>query len=99
VVVRTSPTPITNLHLGRANRRGDPARVRALLGEERHAAALAVCERAAACFPDSLYVGVDLLVATDRTRFFIAELNPFGDLLHRSDTHDAELAALERTDD
>jgi glutathione synthase/RimK-type ligase-like ATP-grasp enzyme len=100
VVVRTSPGPITNLHLGRANRRGDLAAVRAKMGEARFAAALRTCERAAACFADSLYVGVDVLVATDG-RPFIVELNPFGDLLHRAssegeDPHEAELGALER---
>jgi len=100
VVVRTSATPITNLHLGQGNRRGDLAEVRARLGEARFAEALRVCERAAACFPGSLYVGVDLLVAIDGRRFFTAELNPFGDLLRRAESegaspHEAELAALE----
>lgn len=100
VVVRTSPTPITNLHLGRDNRRGDPAAVRRKVGEVRFAAALAACERAAAGFPDSLYAGVDLLLACRDARSFVAEMNPFGDLLRRTtwqgqSPHQAELAALE----
>jgi hypothetical protein len=40
-----------------------------------------VCARAAACFPGSPAVGVDLLVGVDWRRFAVAEINAFGDLL------------------
>ncbi|GIG89877.1 STM4014 family protein [Plantactinospora endophytica] len=79
VVVRASPGPLTNLHLG--NARGDLAAVRAAMGEPAYAAALHSCVRAAACFPGSLHVGVDLLVGTDWRRHVVAEVNAFGDLL------------------
>ena len=79
VVVRTSQTPITNLHLG--NRRGDPVAVRAALGETRHAAALETAERAAACFPRCCYVGVDLMISAGGHSVHVAECNAFGDLL------------------
>lgn len=96
-VVRQSAGPITNLHLG--NRRGDLQRLRIAMGEERWSAALEVCERAAACFPRSLYVGVDLLVAPGFRRFAVAEVNAFGDLLPNllhggEDTYTAELRAF-----
>jgi hypothetical protein len=42
-----------------------------------------VCERAAACFPDTLCVAVDLLPATGWRRFAVGEVNAFGDLLPR----------------
>lgn len=80
-VVRTSTSPMTNLHLGGA--RGDldevRAAVRAAGGSWRDA--LAMCERAAACFPGTPCVGVDLLPATGWRRFAVGEVNAFGDLL------------------
>ncbi|WP_026416862.1 STM4014 family protein [Actinomadura oligospora] len=78
-VVRTSTVPMTNLHLG--GRRGDLDAVRAALGEDGWREAMDVCARAAACFPRSLMVGVDLLVGLGWRRFAIGEVNAFGDLL------------------
>lgn len=104
-VVRTSASPMTNLHLGGA--RGDLAEVRAAVeaaggswGE-----ALAICERAAAAFPDTLCVGVDLLPLAGWRRFAVGEVNAFGDLLPRLtglpgsgaeglDTYAAQVAAV-----
>ncbi|WP_079166806.1 STM4014 family protein [Streptomyces oceani] len=80
-VVRTSPSPMTNLHLG--GRRGDLAEaataVRAAGGD--WSEALALCERAAACFPGTLCVAVDLLPVARWKRFAVCEVNAFGDLL------------------
>ncbi|MFC9998769.1 STM4014 family protein [Nocardia sp. NPDC127526] len=103
-VVRTSRAPLTNLHLG--GRRGDLAAVRAVAGE-RWAEALAICEQAAACFPGTLCVGVDLLPATGWRRFAVGEVNAFGDLLPRLtglpegpaaglDTYTAQIRAAQR---
>jgi hypothetical protein len=77
-VVRQSQHPMTNLHLG--NRRGDPDALQELIGEEKLKAAFELAERAAACFPESLYAGVDVLIDT-RHRPLIGEINAFGDLL------------------
>ncbi|MFJ7159674.1 STM4014 family protein [Streptomyces sp. NPDC101118] len=77
-VVRTSRSPMTNLHLG--GLRGDLAAVVEAAGP-RWADALRICERAAACFPRTLCVGVDLLPAVGWRRFAVAEVNAFGDLL------------------
>ncbi|WP_243741025.1 STM4014 family protein [Streptomyces sp. 8K308] len=101
-VVRTSRFPLTNLHLGGA--RGDLAAAMAAAGD-RWADALEVCERAAACFPGTLCVGVDLLPAIGWRRFAVAEVNAFGDLLpglrglpgsgaEDMDTYAAQLAAV-----
>lgn len=79
-VVRTSRSPLTNLHLGGS--RGDLDAVCEAAGD-RWAEALAVCERAAACFPRTLCVGVDLLPAVGWRRFAVGEVNAFGDLLPR----------------
>lgn len=78
-VVRTSTVPMTNLHLG--GRRGDLDAVRAAVGEDGWREAMDACARAAACFPRSLMVGVDLLVGIGWNRFAIGEVNAFGDLL------------------
>ncbi|MFD7867187.1 STM4014 family protein [Streptomyces sp. NPDC059783] len=103
-VVRTSRSPMTNLHLGGV--RGDLDEARALIeaggGWER---ATAVCERAAAAFPGTLCVGVDLLPSTRWRRFAVGEVNAFGDLLPRLtglpgsgaeglDTYAAQVAAV-----
>ncbi|MFI6335126.1 STM4014 family protein [Streptomyces sp. NPDC050535] len=80
VVVRTSRSPLTNLHLG--GTRGDLSAVRTLAGD-RWAHALGISEQAAACFPDTLCVGVDLLPAIGWRRYAVGEVNAFGDLLPR----------------
>jgi glutathione synthase/RimK-type ligase-like ATP-grasp enzyme len=79
-VVRTSRWPLTNLHLGGA--RGDLAAVIEAAGD-RWPRALEICERAAACFPGTLCVGVDLLPAIGWREFAVGEVNAFGDLLPR----------------
>lgn len=82
-VVRTSRHPMTNLHLGGA--RGDLETaceaIRAAGGD--FAGVLDTAERAAACFPGTLCVGVDILPSTGWRRFTVGEVNAFGDLLPR----------------
>jgi glutathione synthase/RimK-type ligase-like ATP-grasp enzyme len=103
-VVRTSRHPMTNLHLGGARGDLDAAReaVRAAGGSFDHA--LDAAERAAACFPGTLCVGVDILPSTGWRRFTVGEVNAFGDLLPRLtglpgsgveglDTYGAQVAA------
>lgn len=82
-VVRTSRHPMTNLHLGGA--RGDLEAARAAIGAAggRFTDVLDVAERAAACFPGTLCVGVDILPSTGWRRFTVGEVNAFGDLLPR----------------
>ncbi|PZH18362.1 hypothetical protein C1I97_03915 [Streptomyces sp. NTH33] len=82
-VVRTSRHPMTNLHLGGA--RGDLEAARAAIRAAGggFADVLDVAERAAACFPRTLCVGVDILPATGWRRFAVGEVNAFGDLLPR----------------
>ncbi|MEO5873824.1 MAG: STM4014 family protein [Streptosporangiaceae bacterium] len=75
-VVRTSRAPMTNLQLG--GTRGDLQAVREATDWDQ---AMDVCARAAACFPGSLMVGVDLLVGRGRQSFAVGEVNAFGDLL------------------
>jgi glutathione synthase/RimK-type ligase-like ATP-grasp enzyme len=106
-VVRTSRSPMTNLHLG--GLRGDLAEARAATEAVGGSwtGALAVCERAAACFPGVSRVGVDLLPSTGWRRFAVGEVNAFGDLLpgltgmpgsgaERQDTYAAQVAAVLR---
>ncbi|WP_405495830.1 STM4014 family protein [Streptomyces sp. NBC_00096] len=105
-VVRTARGPLTNLHLGGA--RGDLAAAVAAVtqaGGDWETDALAVCERAAAAFPRTPCVGVDLLPATGWRSFAVGEVNAFGDLLPRltglpgspaegQDTYAAQVAAV-----
>ncbi|MFG2789603.1 STM4014 family protein [Streptomyces sp. NPDC048419] len=106
-VVRTSRTPLTNLHLG--GRRGELAAVREAVeaAGARWSDLLEVCERAASCFPRTLCLGVDLLPAVGWRRAFVGEVNAFGDLLPRltglpgsgaegQDTYAAQVAAALR---
>jgi glutathione synthase/RimK-type ligase-like ATP-grasp enzyme len=109
-VVRTSRFPMTNLHLGGA--RGDVAAARTATEAAggRWAEVLGICERAAACFPETLCVGVDLLPGTRWRRFAVGEVNAFGDLLPHltglpgsgaegQDTYAAQVAAVLRRED
>ncbi|GAA5130934.1 STM4014 family protein [Luteolibacter yonseiensis] len=96
VVVRTSRSPITNLHLG--NQRGDADAVRTQLGEAKWLAAMRTAEAAAVCFSRCHYLAVDLMVDSSFRRFVVAEVNAFGDLLPKvlwngMDTYEAELRA------
>ncbi|MET9145873.1 STM4014 family protein [Streptomyces sp. NPDC004042] len=104
-VVRTSTAPLTNLHLGGARGDLDAARRAVEAAGGRWSDVLAVCERAAACFPRTLCVGVDLLPAVGWRRFAVGEVNAFGDLLPRLtglpgsgaeglDTYAAQVAAV-----
>lgn len=98
VAVRTSRTPMTNLHLG--GRRGDLAAVRTAAGDG-YAEAMHTCVRVAECFPGSLHVGVDLMFSSDWRRHAVAEVNAFGDLLpglvvDGRDTYAEQVAALRR---
>jgi len=97
VVVRTSRSPMTNLHLG--NARGDVAAVRAAAGDRAWAAAMGTCVRVAECFPRALHVGVDLMFRAGWRDHAVAEVNAFGDLLpgvlaDGLDTYGAQVAAL-----
>lgn len=104
-VLRTSGHPMTNLHLG--GQRGDLEFARAAFDAAGFGweGALAVAERAAACFPRTLCVGVDLLPAADWRGAAVGEVNAFGDLLpglvglpgraDGLDTYSAQLAAIE----
>jgi len=77
-VLRTSGHPMTNLHLG--GRRGDLAAFQDRLGPDRWRAVLDLAERAAACFPRSDVLGVDILPGA-RGDDFVGEVNAYGDLL------------------
>jgi hypothetical protein len=97
VVARMSRGPMTNLHL--LNRRGDLSSVLARLGPEAWRAARRTCERAAAVFPASLHLGVDLLITPDFLRHAVLEGNAFGDLLpgvlsRGVDAYEAEIRAV-----
>ena len=86
-VVRQSHFPMTNLHLG--NRRGKLAEVEEVFGSVVLSQAAEVAQAAAACFSDSIYAGVDVMIP-QHGEPLVCEINAFGDLLpyvlHRGET-------------
>ena len=97
VVVRTSRSPMTNLHL--LNQHGDVAAVRECVGNAMWEEALHQSERAMAAFPRSLHGGVDVMITADHRRAAVLEVNAFGDLLpgelwNGIDAYEAEIAEM-----
>lgn len=96
VVVRGSHGPLTNLHLG--NARVELAAARQQAGAH-WARFLEVAEQAAAVFPDTRCVGVDVLPRAGWKDAVVGEVNVFGDLLpgvlHEGlDSHDWQVRDL-----
>jgi hypothetical protein len=81
-IARLSSSPMTNLHL--LNERRPREALIAQLGEARFDAVMTVCERAMACFPNSVYAGIDVLLDSGKKAPFVLEMNAFGDLLKDS---------------
>ncbi len=96
VVVRSSKSPMTNLHL--KNERSEPTTLIAKMGAKAWENAINTCEQAARIFPDSLYTGIDLLIPIGFKQPLVLEANAFGDLLPGSthnglDTYATEIIA------
>jgi hypothetical protein len=96
-VIRVGNSPMTNLHLGNDRREVTdlPAGLSPLVWTEM----LATCERAAACFPNTFYCGIDLLIVPNLKDHYILEMNAFGDLLQGitwqgEDTYTTEVKML-----
>jgi len=77
-VMRTSPHPITNLHLG--GQRGDVEALRASVPEAAWEAAMASC-RAVQRASGAFHVGIDLMFEPGLRAHRVIEGNAFGDLL------------------
>ncbi|MHA7964134.1 STM4014 family protein [Paenibacillus sp. CAU 1782] len=77
-VVRASKTPVTNLHL--RSQRLNPAE--AGLSPEVQERVQCIARQTAAVFPASFSMGVDVLVSEGAQRCYVADVNPFGDLLY-----------------
>lgn len=97
LVVRTSPSPLTNLHLG--NRRGDAALLRAQMGPSKWQDLMDAATLAARVFPDSLCVGLDILLQPGFRQPTLLEANAFGDLLpgvtdQGLDTYEAQIEVM-----
>jgi hypothetical protein len=97
VLLRLASGPVTNLHLG-AEKAGEDALAHAA-GPAVVALLRATAARAAACFPRSRCVGVDVALTPDFRRAYVLEVNAFGDLLEDwpwrgADTYTWQLRAL-----
>lgn len=94
VVARLAEGPFTNLQFGA--RRASADELRAHIGRDAFDAMCSEAESAMACFPRSLYGGVDVLLDARHHKPHILEVNAFGDLLpgvrHQGrDTYDWEV--------
>ncbi len=78
-VMRTSTSPMTNLHLG--NKRGDLELLKKFLGEEKWKTLQEQVIETTQCFSENRVVGVDVLYTTNFKKSVIIEANAFGDLL------------------
>ncbi len=78
-VVRTSRSPLTNLHLG--NRRGDIEDFWQRLSGLQKRELRETCRRCAELFPESLHLGLDILFTPGFRKHYLLEINAFGDLL------------------
>lgn len=97
VVARMAEGPFTNLQFGALRATGEELRDH--IGLNAYAAMCQEAERAMACFPRSLYGGVDVLLDAHHQRPHILEVNAFGDLLPTArhegrSTYDWEIAAM-----
>jgi len=93
-VMRQSRSPLTNLHLG--NQRGDLARLQSNLDATVWPQIEQLAVAVDACFPKSVYAGIDLMIAPNFHDLAVLEANAFGDLLPRiehngEDTYGSEL--------
>lgn len=96
-VLRTSKQVITNLHLG--NKRGDMNAFNQHIGAATLKAIHELAEQAARCFPASLYMGIDILLAANLSDMYVLEVNAFGDLLpgllhNNENCYEAEIKAM-----
>jgi hypothetical protein len=97
VGTRLSRGPMTNLHL--LNDRADAFAVQERMGPAAWHNGREACVRAMCCFPESLYGGIDLLIAPGFRRCAVLEVNAFGDLLQEvlwrgETTHEVEVRAM-----
>lgn len=77
-IARVSPTPITNLHL----RNQRMSLTEAGLSEALQEQVQSISVNALAAFPRSGVAGIDVLVSGGSQQCFVADVNPFGDLLY-----------------
>jgi hypothetical protein len=98
MVVRTSRSPLTNLHLG--NRRGNLEELLAQIPHKRLESIRDDCRRLSSLFKNTMHLGVDILLTPGCRHHYLLEANAFGDLLpgalHQGrNTYEAEIAAME----
>jgi hypothetical protein len=76
-VMRVSPHPMTNLHLGGARR--SPDALRARVGEAAWRALIESCRAVSRAFPSCFVLGVDAAILAGDRRHAVFEVNAFGD--------------------
>ncbi|MCP4140807.1 MAG: hypothetical protein GY755_11045 [Chloroflexi bacterium] len=79
-VLRSSKSPITNLHL--LNQRGSTHKLKERMGAENWGKLLKTCRNIGKLFPKSCQFAVDMAVTARFDKHYVLELNAFGDLLN-----------------
>lgn len=74
-IVRTSRSPMTNMHLGNAKQTIDAVS----LSSKQRAALDETMINVAKCFPEAGYMGVDVIIPSGSSRPVVLEVNAFGD--------------------
>lgn len=96
-VVRTSRSPLTNLHLG--NRRGEIGEFWQRVSDQQMHELWETCGHCAELFSESLHLGLDILFTPGFRKHYLLEINAFGDLLPRvthrgANTYEAQVDAV-----
>ena len=99
IVLRSSRSPLTNLHL--LNQRGDAQAIRQRMSTQAWDSLMDTCTRVAALFPRTLHLGIDVAVHVDFRSHAVLEVNAFGDHLKNVThggltTYEAEIKAFDQ---
>jgi glutathione synthase/RimK-type ligase-like ATP-grasp enzyme len=79
IIVRTSNSSITNLHLG--NKRGNLESISEQYPQASLSYIKQVAINAVNCFPGLFYAGVDVILSGQKCKPYVVEVNCFGDML------------------
>lgn len=79
IILRSSKSPITNLHL--LNQRDSAHKLKERMGADNWGELLKTCKKVAKLFPKSYQLSVDIAVSTRFDKHYVLEINGFGDLL------------------
>ena len=98
-IIRLSNMPITNLHLDSFKIPIDL--INQIIPVEMWEKIQKTCQKVMSLFPNTFYAGIDVIINSEKTQFYINEVNAFGDLLRninykKMDTYAYEIQEFTR---